>query len=243
MLAIIGGSGLVQLANLSGARREVVRTPYGEPSGPITFGQLAGRDVAFLARHGYGHTIAPHEINYRANAWALQHVGVQQIVAIATVGGIRPDLVAGKLLLPDQIIDYTWGRPSTFFEGDDQAVTHIDFTHPYDETLRQRIALAAQKISLPISLGGTYGCTQGPRLETTAEIRRMGRDGCDIVGMTGMPEASLARELNLAYASIGVVANAAAGIGASADRISLDEIGAVLEGAMAKVGELLAALA
>jgi 5'-methylthioinosine phosphorylase len=243
MLAIIGGSGLGQLANLSGARREVVRTPYGEPSGPITFGQLGGQDVAFLARHGYGHTIAPHEINYRANAWALQHVGVQQIVAIATVGGIRPDLVAGKLLLPDQIIDYTWGRPSTFFEGDDQAVTHIDFTHPYDETLRQRIALAAQKISLPISLGGTYGCTQGPRLETAAEIRRMGRDGCDIVGMTGMPEASLARELNLAYASIGVVANAAAGIGASADRISLDEIGAVLEGAMAKVGELLAALA
>jgi 5'-methylthioinosine phosphorylase len=243
MLAIIGGSGLGQLANLSGARREVVRTPYGEPSGPITFGQLGGQDVAFLARHGYGHTIAPHEINYRANAWALQQVGVQQIVAIATVGGIRPDLVAGKLLLPDQIIDYTWGRPSTFFEGDDQAVTHIDFTHPYDETLRQRIALAAQKISLPISLGGTYGCTQGPRLETAAEIRRMGRDGCDIVGMTGMPEASLARELNLAYASIGVVANAAAGIGASADRISLDEIGAVLEGAMAKVGELLAALA
>jgi 5'-deoxy-5'-methylthioadenosine phosphorylase len=243
MLAIIGGSGLGQLANLSGARREVVRTPYGEPSGPITFGQLGGRDVAFLARHGYGHTIAPHEINYRANTWALQHIGVKQIVAIATVGGIRPDLVAGKLLLPDQIIDYTWGRPSTFFEGDDQAVTHIDFTHPYDEALRQRIVLAAQKISLAINLGGTYGCTQGPRLETAAEIRRMGRDGCDIVGMTGMPEASLARELNLAYAAIGVVANAAAGVGASAERISLDEIGKVLEGAMAQVGELLAALA
>jgi 5'-deoxy-5'-methylthioadenosine phosphorylase len=242
MLAIIGGSGLGQLANLANARREVVRTPYGDPSGPVTFGKLGNKDVAFLARHGYGHTISPHEINYRANLWALRQIGVKEIVAVATVGGIRPDMIAGKILLPNQIIDYTWGRSSTFFEGGDQPVTHIDFTHPYDEALRLRLAQAASSIELPIHLAGTYGCTQGPRLESAAEIRRMSRDGCDVVGMTGMPETALARELDLAYASVGVVANAAAGVGSSVDRIELSAIGKVLEETMAKVGRLLAAL-
>jgi 5'-methylthioinosine phosphorylase len=240
MLAIIGGSGLAQLADLEGARREVVRTPYGDPSGPLTFGKMGNADVVFLARHGYGHTIAPHEINYRANLWALQQVGVTEIIAVATVGGIRPELTAGTLLLPNQIIDYTWGRASTFFEGADQPVTHIDFTHPYDEALRLRLVKAASDADLNVDLKGTYGCTQGPRLETAAEIRRMARDGCDIVGMTGMPEAALARELNLAYAAIGVVANAAAGVGNSRDSISLDDIRAVLDEAMGRVRRLLA---
>jgi 5'-methylthioinosine phosphorylase len=242
MLAIIGGSGLSKLATIANSRREVVRTPYGDPSGPLTFGKLGASDVVFLARHGYGHTIAPHEINYRANLWALQKVGVTEVVAVATVGGIRADLVAGKLLLPNQIIDYTWGRACTFFEGGDQPVTHIDFTHPYDEALRMRLAKAAADAGLPLHLSGTYGCTQGPRLETAAEIKRMGQDGCDIVGMTGMPEAALARELNLAYAALGVVANAAAGVGASSDRISLDDITRVLDEAMQKVGQILLAL-
>jgi 5'-methylthioinosine phosphorylase len=242
MLAIIGGSGLNKLATIANTRREVVRTPYGDPSGPLTFGKLGTSDVVFLARHGYGHTIAPHEINYRANLWALQKVGVTEVVAVATVGGIRADLSAGKLLLPNQIIDYTWGRPSTFFEGGDQPVTHIDFTHPYDEGLRIRLSKAAADAGLPLHLSGTYGCTQGPRLETAAEIKRMGQDGCDIVGMTGMPEAALARELNLAYAAIGVVANAAAGVGASANRISLDDITRVLDEAMQRVGQILLAL-
>jgi 5'-methylthioinosine phosphorylase len=242
MLAIIGGSGLTKLASIANTRREVVRTPYGDPSGPLTFGKLGAADVVFLARHGYGHTIAPHEINYRANLWALQQVGVTEVVAVATVGGIRSDLSAGKLLLPNQIIDYTWGRESTFFEGADQPVTHIDFTHPYDESLRMRLAKAAADAGLALHLNGTYGCTQGPRLETAAEIKRMAQDGCDIVGMTGMPEAALARELNLAYAALGVVANAAAGVGASADRISLDDITRVLDEAMQKVGQLLLSL-
>jgi 5'-methylthioinosine phosphorylase len=242
MLAIIGGSGLTKLASIANTRREVVRTPYGDPSGPLTFGKLGAADVVFLARHGYGHTIAPHEINYRANLWALQQVGVTEVVAVATVGGIRSDLSAGKLLLPNQIIDYTWGRESTFFEGADQPVTHIDFTHPYDESLRMRLAKAAADAGLSLHLNGTYGCTQGPRLETAAEIKRMAQDGCDIVGMTGMPEAALARELNLAYAALGVVANAAAGVGASADRISLDDITRVLDEAMQKVGQLLLSL-
>jgi 5'-deoxy-5'-methylthioadenosine phosphorylase len=242
MLAIIGGSGLSQLASISNTRREVVRTPYGDPSGPLTFGKLGAVDVVFLARHGYGHTIAPHEINYRANLWALRQVGVSEIVAVATVGGIRPDLIAGKLLLPNQIIDYTWGRESTFFEGADQPVTHIDFTHPYDEALRMRLAKAASAAGLPLDLTGTYGCTQGPRLETAAEIKRMAQDGCDIVGMTGMPEAALARELDIPYAAIGVVANAAAGVGQSAERISLEAITQVLDDAMGKVGQLLLTL-
>jgi 5'-methylthioinosine phosphorylase len=242
MLAIIGGSGLSKLANIDNTRREVVRTPYGDPSGPLTFGKLGSAEIVFLARHGYGHTIAPHEINYRANLWALQKVGVTEVVAVATVGGIRPDLIAGKLLLPNQIIDYTWGRESTYFEGADQPVTHIDFTHPYDEALRLRLAKAASDAGMPLHLSGTYGCTQGPRLETAAEIKRMSQDGCDIVGMTGMPEAALARELNLAYAAIGVVANAAAGVGASADRISLEAITQVLDEAMKKVGKILVAL-
>jgi 5'-deoxy-5'-methylthioadenosine phosphorylase len=239
MLAIIGGSGLSQLASISNTRREVVRTPYGDPSGPLTFGKLGGVDVAFLARHGYGHTIAPHEINYRANLWALRQVGVNEIIAVATVGGIRSDLLAGKLLLPNQIIDYTWGRESTFFEGADQPVTHIDFTHPYDEALRKRLAKAASDAGLSLDLTGTYGCTQGPRLETAAEIQRMARDGCDIVGMTGMPEAALARELDIPYAAIGVVANAAAGVGQSANSISLDAITQVLDDAMRRVGQIL----
>jgi 5'-methylthioinosine phosphorylase len=239
MLAIIGGSGFGKLASLSNTRREVVRTPYGDPSGPLTFGMLGNAEIAFLARHGYGHTIAPHEINYRANLWALRQVGVTEVVAIATVGGIRPDLTAGKLLLPHQIIDYTWGRESTFFEGADQPVTHIDFTHPYDESLRLRLTKAASDAGLPVDLNGTYGCTQGPRLETAAEIKRMARDGCDIVGMTGMPEAALARELDIAYAAIGVVANAAAGVGLSTDRISLEAITQVLDDAMSRVGQLL----
>jgi 5'-methylthioinosine phosphorylase len=239
MLAIIGGSGLSKLEGIANARREVVRTPYGDPSGPLTFGKLGPTEVVFLARHGYGHTIAPHEINYRANLWALQKVGVTDVVAVATVGGIRADLSAGKLLLPNQIIDYTWGRECTFFEGGDQPVAHIDFTHPYDEALRMKLKKAATDADLAIHLSGTYGCTQGPRLETAAEIKRMGQDGCDIVGMTGMPEASLARELNLAYAAVCVIANAAAGVGASADRISLDAITKVLDEAMLKVGLLL----
>jgi 5'-methylthioinosine phosphorylase len=240
MLAIIGGSGLGQLADLVGAKREVVRTPYGEPSGPLTFGKLGNAAVVFLARHGYGHTIAPHEINYRANLWSLKQVGVDEIISVATVGGIRPDLTAGKILLPNQIIDYTSGRINTFFEGTEQPVTHIDFTHPYDEGLRLRLAKAASDADLSVDLSGTYGCTQGPRLETSAEIKRMARDGCDIVGMTGMPEAALARELDLAYAAIGVVANAAAGVGNSRDRISLDDIAAVLDEAMSRVRRLLA---
>lgn len=224
MLAIIGGSGLTQLANLEGAHQRAASTPYGEPSGAITFGALRGRPVMFLARHGYGHTIPPHEINYRANVWALKHEGATDIVAVASVGGIRADLGPGTIVIPDQIIDYTWGRRSTYYEGGGTPVRHVDFTDPFSARLRELIAKAANACGEALNEGGVYATSQGPRLETRAEIDRMERDGADLVGMTGMPEAVLARELDLEYAMIAVVVNHAAGRGDSASGIRFEQL-------------------
>jgi 5'-methylthioadenosine phosphorylase len=230
MLAIIGGSGLTQLANLDISRREVARTPYGEPSGALTFGRIGCCEVVFLARHGYGHTIPPHLVNYRANLWALAKVAnADSIVSVASVGGIRGDLGPGVVVVPNQIIDYTWGRHVTYHEGGDTPVVHIDFTEPYDGVLRARLLAAAAKANVPVVDGAVYAATQGPRLETAAEIVRLERDGADIVGMTGMPEASLARELGVPYAAVCVVANWAAGRGDSTHAISFDKIEAVLQ--------------
>jgi 5'-methylthioadenosine phosphorylase len=234
MLAIIGGSGLAELNGLEVLRRQIVRTPYGEPSGHLTFGRVGAAEVAFLARHGYGHTLAPHEINYRANLWALKEKGVTRILAICTVGGIAPGLVSGTLVVPDQIIDYTWGRKSTFFEGAEQPVVHVDFTHPYCGETRRMILEAAAEAAIEVVPQGTYAAMPGPRLETAAEIDRLERDGAHVVGMTGMPEAALARELQLPYAALAVVANAAAGRGESAQGISQEQIAKVLDGAMAR---------
>ncbi len=239
MLAIIGGSGLTQLANLDVTRREVVRTPYGEPSGPLTFGRLGGHELVFIARHGYGHTIPPHRVNYRANISALKSVGVDKVVSVASVGGIRADLKPGSLVVPDQIIDYTWGRHSTFFDGHDGQVRHVDFTEPYDSALRSLLLDAARLAGEAVVDGAVYAATQGPRLETAAEINRMERDGADVVGMTGMPEAVLAREAGLAYAALNVVVNHAAGRGDSAHGIEMSAIEAMLQEAMMRVRHLL----
>lgn len=235
MLAIIGGSGLTTLSNLDVSHREVVRTPYGEPSGAVVFGQICGQPVMFLPRHGYGHTIAPHMVNYRANMWALHHHKADGIISVASVGGIRGDLQPGDIVLPNQIIDYTWGRKSTYFEGNGTPVTHIDFTEPYDADLRQRIGEAGEQLGIAIKIGGVYATTQGPRLETAAEINRLERDGADLVGMTGMPEAALARELGMPYAAINVVANHAAGRGSSTNGIRFESLDEVLQGAMGRV--------
>jgi len=239
MLAIIGGSGLTQLASLEVGRRKVGRTPYGDPSGALTFGRIGKCEVVFLARHGYGHTIAPHEVNYRANLWALKHAGADAVVSVASVGGIRNDIWPGTIVLPHQVIDYTWGRPSTFFEGPGAPVNHIDFTEPYSRQLRARLLSAAAAVGERIMDGGVYAATQGPRLETAAEINRLERDGADIVGMTGMPEAGLAREINLQYAAIAVVANYAAGRGDSERAVPLDKIQAVLDEAMGRVRRII----
>jgi len=240
MIAIIGGSGLAKLANLQITHRQIVRTPYGEPSGPLTFGRIGAGEVVFLARHGYAHTLAPHEINYRANLWALQSKGVTRVIAVCTVGGIRPELTPGTIAVPDQIIDYTWGRPSTYFEGAEQPVTHIDFTYPYSDTMRRIAIAAATEVGIPVVDGGTYAAVQGPRLETKAEIDRLERDGATMVGMTGMPEAALARELQLEYAALAVVVNPAAGRGISARKVSLEQIGREIEESMAKVRMIVA---
>lgn len=237
ILAIIGGTGLTSLKGLEITRREVMHSPFGEPSGPLVHGVLFGTEVVFLPRHGSGHTIPPHKVNYRANIWSLKEAGADKVIAVNAVGGIRPDMQPGRLVFPNQILDYTWDRLNTYFEEGLTHVTHIDFTDPYCEELRQVLIRGARTMNLDFVDEGTYGATQGPRLETAAEINRMERDGCDIVGMTGMPEAALARELRLCYASCGVVANMAAGRGKG--EITMEEIEQHLIEGMHKVRTLL----
>ncbi len=240
MLAIIGGSGLAQLANLDITRREVAHTPYGDVSGALTFGHIGGQEVVFVARHGDGHTIPPHLVNYRANIWALAKVAhATRIVSVASVGGIRADLAPGALLVPHQIIDYTHSRINTFFEGGDSQVMHVDFTHPYDARLREDILQSTQHCGERVFDQAVYAATQGPRLETAAEIDRLERDGADIVGMTGMPEAVLARELEIPYAAVCVVANWAAGRATSRQRIEFGSIEQVLQAGLVRVRAIL----
>lgn len=243
-LAVIGGTGLTELPELVIERREVVATPWGTPSGPLTHGRLHGRSIVFLARHGQGHNIPPHRVNYRANLWALRAAGAARVLAVAAVGGIRLDMQPGAIAFPDQLIDYTWGRDHTYFDEDLSYVTHVDFTQPYDEALRALLIAAARRAGLGALEDGVYGAAQGPRLETKAEIDRMERDGCALVGMTGMPEAVLARELELGYACCAVVANRAAGRYGGSDIHA--QIALHLDEGMARVrkllGELLPAL-
>lgn len=239
MLAIIGGRGLTQLANLKITHQQVMRTPYGEPSGAFLFGTLDQHEVIFLARHGYGHTIPPHLVNYRANLWVLREQGVSNIISVATVGGIRADLKPGVIVVPDQIIDYTHGRDATFFEGRDKPYSNADFTLPYSDKLRSRILRSAQTAQQPCVNGGVYAATQGPRLDSIAEVNRYERDGADMVGMTGMPETALAKELELSYAAIAVVANYAAGRGDSAAGINMESVNATASTAMERVRSIL----
>jgi 5'-methylthioadenosine phosphorylase len=224
MFGIIGGTGLASIHELKISKREIIRTPYGEPSQPLIFGSLADKNIVFLARHGSGHTIPPHEINYRANIWALQSVGVKNIISVATVGVIDDNVKPGTICIPNQIIDYTYGRKNTYFDGTDMPVKHVDFTYPYDETLRKEIVDIAKATLKTVITEGVYAAVQGPRLETAAEINRLEKDGAHIVGMTGMPEAALAKELNIAYAAICPMVNHAAGRGQSKDAISFSSI-------------------
>jgi 5'-deoxy-5'-methylthioadenosine phosphorylase len=221
-LAIIGGTGLTSIEELNILDYLNVDTPYGAPSAPLIKGELAGKEIIFLARHGNQHTIPPHKINYRANIWALHSIGVTDVIAVAAVGGIHQNFSPEKIVIPTQIIDYTYGRKHTYFEDDLSEVVHTDFTHPYSETLRQKLLQAAKDCNIDVFDGGVYGATQGPRLETAAEINRMEKDGCDIVGMTGMPETALAKELGLNYACCALSVNWAAG--RSEKEITMDDI-------------------
>lgn len=212
-IGIIGGTGLEQLQGLELVREHVVDTPFGAPSRPVQEGRLAGQTLYFLHRHGSPRTIPPHRINYRANISALHALGVRRLVAVNAVGGVSPDMQPGRLVIPDQLIDYTWGREHSFDDGSSGRLQHIDFTEPYDRRLRLALVEAAEAAGITHEPFGVHAVTQGPRLETAAEVRRLAGDGCDIVGMTGMPEAALARELGMAYASVCMVVNPAAGLG------------------------------
>lgn len=236
VLGVIGGSGLDQFEGMSITHREVMATPYGDPSGPLMMGEYQDLEMVFLPRHGPGHAIPPHLINYRANLWALREAGVTHVIGVAAVGGITEKMGPGVIAIPDQVIDYTWGREHTIYERDQ--VEHVDFTEPYCHNLRTALLHAAAKAGIAAVDGGTYAATQGPRLESTAEIARLERDGCDLVGMTGMPEAGLARELGLCYASLAMVVNWAAG--KEAGPITMDEIGKNLRRSIADTKRLLA---
>jgi 5'-methylthioinosine phosphorylase len=239
-IGIIGGTTLSKLAG-GKLRTENISTPFGEPSSPYSIAAFHGIELVFLSRHGVEHSIPPHLINYRANLWGMHQLEVEAVVAFATVGGITQPMTPGSLAVPDQLIDYTHGRLDTFYDQDFSIDRHIDFTQPYDESLRRKLLAAAAQADLPVVPKGTYGVTQGPRLETAAEIRRLLHDGCDMVGMTGMPEAALARELVLPYACCAVVVNWGAGL--SSAEISIDEIRALAHEANAKLWRWLEALA
>lgn len=239
--AIIGGTGVYRIPGLGNLTRHAGSTPFGEPSSALVTGTLAGQPLAFLARHGEDHSIAPHRINYLANIRALHDIGVRRVVAINAVGGIRADLGPRTLALPDQLIDYTWGRKGTFCDAPGAAVQHVEFSEPYSAALRRQLISAAQQCAVPLVPSACMAVTQGPRLETRAEVARLRRDGCDLVGMTGMPEAALARELGMDYACVALVANWAAGCDGAAE-ISVQEIMANVEAMNAMIPGLLAAL-
>ena len=247
-LAVIGGTGLYKLADLHDVQSHEPDTRFGRASGPVRVGMLGGHRVAFLARHGEGHSVPPHRINYRANLAALQALGARRVLALNTVGGITERFGPRVLACPDQLIDYTWGRVSTVWEADAAGaggtdVLHVDFGEPYTASLRADVAAAAIAAGVPLVDGGCYGATQGPRLETRAEIARMRRDGCDLVGMTGMPEAGLAREMELDYACLAIVANWAAGAGPQVDEvITLQDVLDNVAAATAHLPALLGAL-
>jgi 5'-deoxy-5'-methylthioadenosine phosphorylase len=242
MLAIIGGSGLYSLGDdfhLSDQLSQ--QTPYGETSAAPLLGSWQGMELVFLPRHGAGHSVPPHAVNYRANLWALKQVGVGKLIAVNAVGGISADMAPRSLAVPRQLIDYSSGREHSYFDGRDGQVQHVDFSEPYSAALRASLQQAGAQLGMSLSDTGTYGCTNGPRFETAAEIERMRRDGCSMVGMTGMPEAGLARELEIEYACLAMVVNWAAGV--SRGDISMAEIMANLEHSVATLRPLLLAAA
>ena len=253
-IGIIGGSGLYCLDELIAREKRACVTPWGEPSSPLIVGSFEASpqsDVVFLPRHGEGHQLPPHKVNYRANIAALRDQQVSTIYAVNVVGGINREMCPGDLVIPDQIIDYTWGREHTYSSGFELSggansdsseipIQHVDFTYPYNQVLRDNLLQQAIALGLQVHSGGVYGATQGPRLETSAEIVRMERDGCDIVGMTGMPEAALARELGIPYASLALVVNMAAGLGE--DEITMAQIDSIIDSGMVKIRQLIAAV-
>ncbi len=240
-LGLIGGSGFADAGLIAEPQALEIETPFGPTSAPLVSGTLEGRPVVFLLRHGERHQYAPHRVPNRANLWALQRAGVSGVLAVATVGGIAPDLGPGAVAVPDQLLDYTWGREATYYDTPEAGVRHIDMTHPFDETLREGLIAAASRTGVPVRGNGVYACTQGPRLETAAEVRRFARDGADMIGMTLYPECALARELGLPYAGVCVSVNHAAGIGDSREGIDFDSLKAIVDASVRSVVDVVRA--
>jgi len=236
-VAIIGGTGVATLDGFNQCENKCYDTPYGKISSPLLVGTYKDSEITFLQRHGANHSIPPHKINYRANIWSLKQHGIRTVIGLNTVGGISAECHTGAIVIPDQILDYTYGREHTFFDGIDSQVKHVDMNQPYHEAVRGCIYQACECAGVVIVGTGAYAATQGPRFETPAEITRLRRDGAAIVGMTGMPEVGLAKELGLPYASICLVVNAAAG--QSGSSISLSEIRDALDSGKQKISHIL----
>jgi purine nucleoside phosphorylase len=209
--AIIVGSGFESFTSSGEVHR--IATRFGEPSAPVRSVDFDGHNVFMLARHGDDHSVPPHRVNYRANLLALKELGAEAVIALNTVGVVSGGREPGQIAVPDQIIDYTWGRAHTVYDEPDPEFAHIDFTAPFSGGLRKALLQAAQAAGVDCHDGGVYAATQGPRLETAAEVDRLERDGADYVGMTAMPEAALAAELDLEYACLSLLVNKAAGRG------------------------------
>jgi 5'-methylthioinosine phosphorylase len=240
-LGIIGGTGLSSFNGFETIQKHSdLNSELGRPSCDVVEGVLGEVRVLFLPRHGEHHSLAPHKINYRANLLVLQQLGVDEIIAVNAVGGIAQKAKAGHISVPDQIIDYTSGRENTFFDGDFKTAHHIDFSYPYKQEIRLKLIsiLSRKTLIHGFSDTGVYAATQGPRLESIAEIQRLEQDGCDLVGMTGMPEAALARELGIPYASLCLVVNRAAG--KSDQLITLEDIRSVIASGMIDVQSVIA---
>lgn len=208
--AIIGGTGVYDPALLQDAERHSIETPYG--TAEFTLGTYAGKRVAFMPRHGYSHSVAPHKINYRANIRALKELGVHTVFATAAVGSLKKELAPGDLVLVDDFIDMTKSRALTFYEGAPEGVVHIDVTDAYCGRIRDRLATAASEHNIEVKHGGVYVCTEGPRFETAAEIRMYTSWGGDVVGMTSVPEVILAKESEMCYATVAMITNYCTGI-------------------------------
>jgi 5'-methylthioadenosine phosphorylase len=234
-IGVIGGSGLYDIPGLTIREYKKITTPFGDPSDTYIIGEFFDKEIVFLPRHGLKHRIPPHKINYRANIWGFKEIGVERIISIGAVGGINPEMKPGMFVVPDQIIDMTKKRASTFYDRDE--VVHIDFTDPYCPELRESLIKAGEKLGVELKGSGTYVCMDGPRLETRAEIKIFFSMGIDVVGMTAMPEASLAKEVELCLASVSVVTNYAAGI--TGKKLTTTEVVEMMKGTTKQVENLL----
>jgi len=238
-LALVGGTGLTELQEP--CETLDIETPYGPTSAPVRVVAKGPLRLLFLPRHGNPHRFPPHRVNYRANLWALREAGADHVLAVYAVGGLHDPYAPAALAAPDQLIDYSWGREHTYSDSGEEPLVHVDFTRPFDGTLRRALLAVARDCAIELVDGGCIGVFQGPRLESAAEIKRARRDGCDMAGMTALPEAGLARELGLDYAGLAVVSNWGAGV--SDDLLSEEDIAQTLREPMTRVRRMIAALA